>query len=39
MAYTIKELDVWCKINNFSIKFDKKHQLCGLKKYDYKIKM
>jgi len=35
MATRIKTLDEFCKERDYSIKFNKKKQLCGFKKNDY----
>lgn len=32
---TIKDLDEYARLNNYGLKFNKAHQLCGIKKFDY----
>ena len=34
----IKDLDIFCRLSNYSIKYNRKRRLCGFNKMDYRVK-
>jgi hypothetical protein len=39
MEKGIRELDEYCRLHNYSIKFNRARKLCGFKTFDYAVKV